>query len=815
MQKWKKILFGISGSVIAIIIFISILSYIILNRSLPDYDAELYLDGLSGEIAVYRDSSAIPMIIAETDEDAIFALGFIHAQERLFQMDIARRAGEGRLSEIFGSKTIPIDKLFRTVGIYSNVKENYSKLNPLTKKMLDAYTNGVNSYIDSYKGKYQIEFDLLGYDPYKWKPEHSLVIAKLMAWELNVSWWTDIAFANLIQKLGEAKAKAMLPDFPENAPRIIPSYLYNSYKISNNLIEVDRYYRKFIGYNGTHIGSNNWVVNGKKSNSGKPIIANDPHLGFAAPGKWYFVIIRSKNLNVEGFTVPGLPSVVIGKNQNIAWAMTNVMADDADFYSEKIDTTGKYYIVNDKKLPLIIKHEKFAVKDSADCKFKIRKTHRGPIISDVHLYNIFYPDNEKVKSNLSMRWTGNEFSDEIYAGFAINYSKNWNEFNEALKHFTVPGQNFIYADIKGNIGYVCAAKLPIRLNVSPTLIYDGTTDIYDWKGFVPFDEMPKMFNPPQNFIATANNKTVNNFKYHISNLWEPSSRIERIYELLNSKQLHTVEDFKNYQMDFISPYARSITPIILNAFKNVKINDKNLKTAIELFENWDFELKAESQVPTIYVFFLHHFIKNIFEDDLSENLLKEYVYIANVPYRKILELIQNDSAKLFDNIRTPQTEERDDIIRKSLADALSDIETQFGKDAADWQWGIVHTVTFKHIFSGKSNLLDKLIDIGPYGIGGDGTTIFNTEYSFSNLFGNDNKEKKYSNILGPSMRYIFDFNEPDKIDIILPTGQAGHFINDNYKNMTDKWLKGEYLTISLNDKEFIKKSLNLMKLIPK
>lgn len=814
MQKWKKILFGIIGTVIALIIFISILSYIIVNQSLPDYDAELFLDGLNGETAVYRDSSAIPMIIAETDEDAIFALGFIHAQERLFQMDIARRAGEGRLSEIFGSKTIPIDKLFRTVGIYSNVKENYSKLNPLTKKMLDAYTNGVNSYIDSYKGKYQIEFDLLGYDPYKWKPEHSLVIAKLMAWDLNVSWWTDIAFANLIQKVGEEKAKAMLPDFPENAPRIIPSNLYSSSNISNNLIEVDRYYRKFIGYKGTHIGSNNWVVNGKKSYSGKPIIANDPHLGFAVPGKWYFVIIRSNNLNVEGFTVPGIPSVVIGKNQNIAWAMTNVMADDADFYSEKIDSTGKYYFVNNKKLPLIIKQEKFAVKDSADCKFEIRKTYRGPIISDVHLYNIFYPDNEKIKSNLSMRWTALEFSDEIFAGFAINYSKNWNEFNEALKHFTVPGQNFIYSDIKGNIGYVCAAKLPIRLNVSPTLIYDGTTDIYDWKGFVPFNEMPKMYNPPQNIIATANNKTVDNFKYHISNLWEPSSRIERIYELLNSKQLHSVEDFKKYQMDFISPFARNITPFILNAFKNVKINDENLKTAIELLENWNFELLAESQVPTIYAFFLHHFIKNIFEDDLSEDLLKEYVYIANVPYRKIMELIQNDPAKLFNDNRTPQIEERDDIIRKSLADALSDIETQLGKNAADWQWGKVHTVTFKHMFSGKSNLLDKLIDIGPYGIGGDGTTIFNTEYSFSNLFGNDSKEKKYSNILGPSMRYIFDFNDPYKIDIILPTGQAGHFMNDNYKNMTDKWIKGEYLTVSLNEKEFIRKSLNLMKLIP-
>ncbi len=815
MQTWKKVLLGITGSVVIIIIFIAVLSYIMLNRSLPDYDAEVKIIGLNGTVEVYRDSFAIPMIIARTDDDAAFALGYIHAQERLFQMDIARRAGEGRLSEIFGSKTIPIDKLFRTVGVYNNVKENYQKLNPLTKRILEAYTKGVNAFIESNKGNYQIEFDVLGYDPYKWKPEHSLVIAKLMAWELNISWWTDISFANIVQKVGTEKAKELLPDFPENAPRIIPTGLNNTANISTDLIDVDRYFRKFVGTGGTHIGSNNWVVSGKKSKSGKPIIANDPHLAFTAPGKWYFVIVRSKDWNVEGFTVPGLPAVVIGKNEHIAWAMTNVMADDADFYIEQIDSTGKNYFLNNKLLPIQIVKDKFSVKDSADYTFEIRKTHRGPIVSDVHLYNLLFPKDGKVKPTLSMRWTGLEFSDEIYAGLAINYSKNWDDFKEALRHFTVPGQNFIYADDKGNIGYICAAKLPIRNTASPTLVYDGSTDVNDWKGFVPYEEMPKYFNPQQNFIATANNKTVDDFKYHISNVWEPSSRIERIVELLNSKSKHSIKDFKKYQMDFISPYARTITPFIINAFKGVRINDKNLNTTLQLFENWNFELNDKSQVPTIYVFFLHHLIKNTFEDELGCSLLREYVYIANVPYRKIIELLQGTSPNLFDDTRTIQSETRDEIVRKSLSDALTDIEKKFGKNAADWQWGNAHKVTFKHFFSGQSGLLDKIIDVGPFGLGGDGTTIFNTEYSFPELFDtNSYNGKKFSNTLGPSMRYIYDFSQPGKMDVILPTGQSGHFMNEHYKDMIDDWLNGRYVEIPLVKKDFIEKSKHLMKLVP-
>jgi len=474
----------------------------------------------------------------------------------------------------------------------------------------------------------------------------------------------------------------------------------------------------------------------------------------------------------------------------------------------------------DQLRDIITIRDSFAVKDSSYYKFSIRKTHRGPIISDVHAFNILYPEAGKVNSTISMRWTAFEFSDEMFAAISLNKSKDWNDFKSALRYFTVPGQNFIYADKLGNIGYVCAARLPLRTNSSPTLIYDGSTDANDWKGFVPYDEMPKFFNPSQNFIATANNKTVNNFRYHISNVWEPPSRIERITELLKSKKFHSKEDFKNYQMDFYSAYAKEIVPYILNAFNDVKVNDRNLRTALELLDNWNFEMSASSQVPTIYLHFYHRLIKNIFEDELGEDLLKEYVFLANIPYRIISKYLKGNSASFFDDINTPQIETRDDMIRKSLVDALTELEEKYGEDISQWQWGRIHKVRFKHTFSGVSSILDKLINIGPFEIGGDGTTVFNTEYAFQEVYekkrdsSKPHRSEPYQNILGPSMRYIYDFGNPEYFYMILPAGQSGHFLNPHYKDMTRKWLEGGYVKIPLNEKEFIKSSRHSLKLVP-
>jgi len=814
MKTWIKVLLG---SIVSLVIILLIAGYFfrqMLYDALPEYSGNFSAEKINSDVTIYFDSLAIPYIVTKNEESAAFALGFLHARERLFQMDLIRRAGEGRLSQVFGSKTLSFDQMFLTVGIKQTAEKMLEAAHPETKKMLSAYADGVNYFMKRFPKKLPIEFDVLKYQPDEWKPVHSLMIVRLMAWELNMSWWTDIIFTQLVQQLGEEKAKLILPDFPENAPTIIPALITKQPQINTALIDVSRAYKEFTGFTGTHIGSNNWVVNKEKSQSGKSIIANDPHLAFTAPGKWYAAVIRAGDFQVEGVTLPGVPAVVIGKNKNISWVLTNVMADDADFYFEKLDAAGEKYFCDNEWRPLKIRTEKIKVKDSSDVSFAIKETHRGPIISPIHPFNAMYPNSIDKQLNISMRWTGNDVSDEFFAFYSVNKAADWNSFKTAVSNFTVPGQNFVYADVNGNIGYLCAAKLPVRASNSPTFVFDGTTSANDWKGFVPFDEMPMLFNPPQNYIASANNKTVKTFPYHISNLWEPSSRIERITELLTAKEKHSPEDFQTYQTDFVSPYAKKITKYILNAFDEKKVKDKNLTKALELFKKWDAKFDAFYQAPAIYAVFLSHFLKNTFEDDLGYNLFNEFLFVPNVPYRVVQKILEENTSTIFDDKKTTKIETRDDMIRKSLIDALTELETTMGADVDQWQWGKLHTLTFKHFFNGENKFVDGIVNIGPFGIGGDGTTLFNTEYTFNHYGGNVKafQHKDYENHLGPSMRFIYDFAHPDEFYLTLPTGQSGHPLSKHYQDQTQLWLRGKYVKIK-TDKASISSLKNKIELV--
>jgi len=799
-----KIIFRLTITLVVILFAFTLISYSVLKSKIPEYNGEQAVTGITNDVQVYRDSFAVPFIIAEDEFDAAFALGYVHAQERLFQMDMSRRAGEGRLSEIIGSETIPFDKMFRTLGLYQTVIRDYEQLNPISKKYLEAYSKGVNGYIKNADGNFTFEFDILGYDPYPWKPEHSLVIAKLMAWELNISWWTDIAFSHLVQKLGVEKVAEIIPDYDENSPTIIPQKMQQFSNIPLDFYKVDKKFREFTGFVGTHIGSNNWVVNGNKSDSGGVLIANDPHLAFQAPGKFLFAVIRSKEWNAEGFSIPGLPSFIIGKNQNISWVLTNVMADDSDFYLEKLDSSNTHYFLNDEWKKLDIVSDTILVKDSASVVYDIAKTHRGPIISGIHLYDILYKNEYQDEATLSMRWTALDFTDEVFALASVNKAKDWSEFKSALKHFIAPGQNFVYGDAEGNIGYVCAAKLPLRSDNSLTMVYDGSTTENDWKGFVPYSRMPKLYNPSQDYIASANNKTIKEFPYHISNIWEPSSRIDRITELLQAKETHSLQDFNKYQMDFYSNYAKDITKHIVESFSDIKLDKLNLKLAVELLEKWDFVMDKQSQTPSIYALFFQKLLENIFMDEMDEELFKEYIFIANVPYRKIQELMKNEGSTWWDNIKTIEIESKNRIIRKSLIDAVNDLEEKFGMNIADWQWKNLHSVTFTHPFSLASSLVGKVLNIGPFPISGDGTTIFNTEYSFT---------EPYENKLGPAMRYLYDFSNPDEVKFILPTGQSGYFLSNHYDDMTQMWLKGELINLNINTSNISSRGYDLLQLL--
>ena len=816
MRTWLKVTIGIAVSLIIIFIVGGYIFYNTLTASLPVYEGTLTAPTLQQEVKVYFDSLGVPYIFAENDDDVAFTLGYLHARERMFSMDMIRRAGEGRLSEIFGEETVPFDMMFRTVGLSKTALMIKKKMNTETLKLLEAYSRGVNFYLDEKKNEYPIEFDVLGYQPEKWKPEHSIMIIRMMAWELNLGWWTDLTFTELVQKLGEEKVKEILPDYPENAPTIIPSEIKKSAQVNSNFIQTDKVFRKFIGMTGTHLGSNNWVVNSQISSSGKPIIANDPHLAYRAPGIWYTAVINCPGWNVAGVTLPGVPGVVIGKNNNISWTLTSIMTDETDFYFETLDSSHSKYLLDGNWTDLEIINDTINVRNVGGVPIEIKSTHRGPIISNIHPYNFVYNKEEISYPPISMRWLGNEFSDEMNAFLKINKAENWSEFKSAVEQYNIPGQNFVYADKDGNIGYVFGGALPIRSGNTTTFLFDGSSSKNDWKGFVPRNELPSLFNPNTNYIATANNKVINNFKYHISNLWEPASRIERITELLESKSKHSVEDYMRYQVDIYSPYAKTVVPYILSAFEKVEIKDKNLLESLQLLKKWNYEMDKFQQAPAIFLTFFDKLMKNIYLDKMGENLFNQYVFLANVPYRNILELLEKPNSLWFDDVKTNKIEIRDDIIRKSLADALDELETSVSKETKYWQWGNLHTVTFKHAFSGVSWLLDDVVNIGSFEISGDGTTIFNTEYAFSEsiekypLF----RHNPFDCELGPSMRFIYDFAYPDEFYLILTTGQSGNVFSDHYKDMTELFLKGKYMKLKTDEKSVAAPQNTLLRLLP-
>ncbi|MBI9070542.1 MAG: penicillin acylase family protein [Melioribacteraceae bacterium] len=792
---WKTLI-GISISILVFTAGATVIAFYMLKAPVPDYSGGQIVSSIKDDIDIYFDKNAVPYIYANSDEDAFYALGFTHARERLFQMDILRRAGTGKLSEIFGSKTVNIDKMFRTIGIESLAEKSLSKLDEKTAKIVENYCNGVNEYIQS-NFNYSIEFDILNYEPELWKPVHTLLIVKLLAWELNLSWWSDIAYSHLTQKLGDELVKDIIPDYPENSPTIIPKNIRNFTAIGTDFIKLNKDFKSFTGLEGTHLGSNNWVVDSARSSSGSPIIANDPHLSLQVPGKWYVASLKSKSFNVQGFTLPGVPAIVIGKNKNISWAVTNVMTDDSDFYVEQFDSSKTKYFLNNAWKDLEVVKDTFAVKDSADAILTIRKTHRGPVISDIHLYNSLFGNEYQKKANISMRWTSFEFHKEMNAILNVNKAKNWNEFNNALSNFSAPGQNFIYADKEGNIGYICASKLPIRSSNNPTFVYDGSTTAHDWKGFVPYNKMPKLYKPASGRIATANNKVIKNFKYHITNIWEPTSRIDRITELLESKEKHSVADFMNYQMDFKSLHSKKLLKHLVKAFEKTEIKDENLNLALSIIKKWDYNLDKESQVPALYSVFFNKLIKNIFLDEMGEELFNEYSFLANIPMRMTLTLLERGYSFWFDDKNTDKIENKNIILRKSLIEAIEELESKLGTDIANWQWRKLHSVEFRHLFSGQSSLLDQLINIGPFEIGGDATSLFKTSYSLSN---------PYDVQIGPSMRYIYDFSDKDKFFYILPTGQSGHVFSKHYNDMSEDWVNGKYRTVHL-DEEFIKNNL--------
>lgn len=847
MNPILRNILGILILLIIVLVTVGLLFNSLTKKSFYEESGTVKVKGISKKVNIYKSELGVSKIFADNENDMYFSLGYIHAQDRLWQMDLGRRVAEGRLSEIFGKDVLDYDILFRTIGISRNAETQYQKLSSVSKSVLDAYCRGVNCFIDNNSKDLPLEFDILNYKPDTWKPEHSLMLIRLMGWELNFPWYTDVMFGEIVKKFGIEKAADFFPDYPEDAPfitrnenektkpdsiksktgestnkktslnyesdlRLQEKYYTSVFELGKNYFDISLGYRTFFGIEGTHTGSNSWVISGSKTESGKPFLANDPHLALMAPSKWYEVSFydHKKEYSVCGFSIPGVPAIAIGHNESISWGITNLMCDDTDFFILKKDSADKRkYIYKNEVLALDSSAESIKIKDVPDeYIFTVYSTKLGPVIS--YLEKTGFINSQKFRPGnndelLTFRWTGYEASDELETFYKINNASGWNDFQNALKTFAVPALNFVFADTAGNIGYHTAGFIPVRNNFTNEVIayYPSGADSY-WSGFIPFSELPVSFNPKEGFIATANNKPQKNYKYYISNLYEPHYRAERIEEMIRSNSVVTEDEMKLMQRDVYSIQAKDFCRYLFEAFGDTINLTNDIKKYLDLLRNWDYEFKTNSVPATLFAQFEVELYKRLYKDALGEELFENYLYIKNVPVRNTARLLKLNSCYLFENEFA-----KVQLIRLSFYDAVAALISAHGQDLNNWQWGDVHKVTMKHPL-GIVPSLSSMLNIGPFKIAGNGTTVNNLEYGFSGAL----KTGNFDVYLGPSMRMIIDMANAKSYLSIIPTGQSGQPLHRNYNDQARLWLNGDYKKVSTDFEDLKKENLKLLALEP-
>ncbi len=836
MNKYLKTFLGVITILLPALLILGLLFNNLSQKSFYPTTGEISVSGLKNPVNIHFDDYGVPNIIAKNEEDAYFTLGYVHARDRLWQMDLTRRVAQGRLSEIFGTKTLDFDRLFRTIGIHRFCYNWYNNISPKSKQILDTYSAGVNRFIEDNYNNMPVEFDALDYRPEPWKPEHSLMLARMMGWDLNIAWYTDYILGEVINAAGIEKVSEIFPDTnitiykkpepvddstetKEKEQTGSVSHLSSIAVLGKGYFRLNESYREFFKINGSHIGSNSWVVSSDRSLSGKPILANDPHLALQAPSRWYEVTVKGGELDAHGMTLPGVPGIVIGNNRFITWGLTNLMNDDHDFIILNRDSAeSRKYIYSNKSYELDSIKEKIYVKDSMESDYIVRTTIIGPVISDLNIRGFAYTESKDLKLTegklMTFRWTGFENSDDVLSFYRLNISKNWDDFKNALKDFCVPAQNFIYADVYGNIGYQVGGKIPIRRTNDPNNFLFPSDQDLEWTGFVDFEKLPGVYNPKEGYIVTANTNPFDwlkdgKEKYYISYLWESSSRFDKINSFLSSRSKFDTDDFIILQNNYESPYAVKIAGYIAKDLGNNNPGG-DAGWAIERFGYWNGEMRPGESIGAVYNTFLAFLLKNTFADELGESVFNDFLVVQNMPYRSLEIIIDENENTWFDNINTTKKETRTDIIRESLDEAIALLKTKFtNQDINTWHWGELHRVKFRHPL-GSVEALDKTFNIGPYPVGGDQTTINNTEYRFESVL----KDGNFDVVVGPSMRMIVDMADIEHSLTINSTGSSGQPVDDNFSGESRKWLYGEYKKNTMSELELLAKEYDVLRLVP-
>ncbi len=721
------------------------------RRAFPQVAGTVEVPGLREPVEVVRDRWGVPHVYARNEHDLFFAQGYVHAQDRLWQMEVNRRTASGRLSELFGDRTLAADRFLRTLGLRHAAELEWGLLSEEARAALRAYAAGVNAFLQQHRHRLPLEFLLLKVTPEPWDGLDSLSFGKLMAYELGGNWQTELLRAELLRRLGPEAVAKLLPGELPDSPVIVPE-------------AGTRQGRAPSGGAGAVVGSNNWVLSGRLTDTGKPYLANDPHLRVGFPSIWYTMHLEGGRYRVVGFTFPGVPGVVVGHNGSIAWGVTNANPDVQDLYVERLHPQDpSRYQFRGRWLPVRVRVEEIRVRGRPPERWVVRSTHHGPLLSGAV---------QGLREVVALRWTALLPTTVAEGLLQLNRAHSWQEFRAALRAFQVPAQNFVYADRHGNIGYQLSGRIPVRQKGDGTQPVPGWTGEYEWVGWVPYEALPSVFNPPRGWIATANNRVVPpGYPYLLGTEWSEGLRARRIVQVLTSRPRHTMEDLKRLQFDHVSLAARRMVPVLAR----VDVPEEAVRAVQEDLRRWDGALSVDSRAAAVYGAFLVRLGDHLFRKRVGDHLWERY---ARRPFAMAAVL------HLWDRPSDPWWGPggRDRAVADILRQAVRDLETRLGRDRSRWRWGALHRVYFAHTLSAVP-VLGRWLSVGPVATPGDGWTVNQAAYSLLQPF---------DQTVAASMRMVVDLADPDRSVGVHTTGQSGLPGHPHRADLTPLWASGRY-----------------------
>ena len=795
MAKIKFIRMKIFLKIIKIVFLVCVLVFVaawLYSRTLyPTYEGELSLENLSENVTVHFDENGVPHINAETQKDAYTALGYVHAQDRLWQMELIRRIAPGRLSEIFGDKLVETDVFFAGLGLVEDANESIAKIdiNSEAYKLTIAYLDGVNQFVE--EGATPIEYNLIGLKKTKFTVNDVYNVFGYMSFSFAIAQKTDPLLQEIKEKLGDNYlAELEIPVYSNTA--LLKSEKNPIVKASFAKAMTAMYEQLPIS---PFIGSNSWVIAADKTKNGKVIFANDPHIGFSQPSVWYQSHIKTPDYEMYGYSLALTPFPLLGHNRDYAYGLTMFENDDVDFYIEKNNPEN----LNEYETPTGFSTYKtvqktIKIKGAPDTTFTVKISRHGPIMNNL-LKQI---DDQRP---IAMQWIYKKTDNQILdVGYQISHAKSLHDFKEGAKLLHAPGLNMMYGDAKDNIAWIASGKLyKYRDSINTKLYLDGASGKDEILSYVDFEDNPQSINPASNYVYSSNNQpdTIAGVLY--PGYYLPEDRGQRIEQLLEVKNDWTQEDVQQMIFDVTSPVVPQVIANLVASLKTENFT-KNEQEALQNLKDWNGEYKKEDTAPTIYNRFLYEFLEGTFKDELGES----FPMFMQTPLMKKMIAVQAKKAVSvwFDDVTTEPKETKSDIVQRSFINAISFLENQLGDTVSLWSWSKVISVEHGHALAAGGETLRKIFNVGPFSMDGGNEVINNQLFTL-------NETGIYKVKAGPSTRRVIDFSNIENSVSILPTGQSGNVFSKHYKDQAQKYLNGKFVKTILN-KDEIERSKNLL-----